>query len=81
VGLDLVTVAVAVFLPDGVAGRGQVANDAVGAALGDAHRGRDVAQPHARVMGDARQEARPCLVEKLQPSRLQMLPQILEMNC
>jgi hypothetical protein len=56
VGLDLVTVAAAVFLPDGVAGRGQVADDAVGAALGDAHRGRDVAQPHARVMGDAQQD-------------------------
>src|SRR6185369_2900569 len=54
-GLDLVAVAAAVFPLDGVAGRGQVADDVVGAALGDAHAGRDVAQPRARVMGDAQQ--------------------------
>jgi SUF system for Fe-S cluster assembly SufBD-like protein len=56
VGLDLVAVAAAVFLLDGIAGRGQVGDDAVGAALGDAHRGRDVAQPHARVICDAQQD-------------------------
>jgi hypothetical protein len=32
VGLDLVTVAAAVFLLDGIAGRGQAGDDAVGAA-------------------------------------------------
>ena len=35
-GLDLVAVAAAVFLPDQVAGLGQVSDGAVGAALGDA---------------------------------------------
>ena len=53
VRLDLVAVAAAVFPLHHVAGRGQVGDDAVGAALGDAHAGRDVAQPHAPVVGDA----------------------------
>jgi hypothetical protein len=34
-------------------GFGQVGGDAVGAVLGDIHAGRDVAQPRARVVGDA----------------------------
>jgi hypothetical protein len=55
VGLDLVAVAAAVFLVDGVAGCGQVGDDAVGAAFGDARAGRGVAQPVARVVGDAQQ--------------------------
>ena len=53
--LDLVAVAAAVFLLRHVADCGQVGDDAVGAALGDARAGRDVAQPHALVVGDAQQ--------------------------
>ena len=55
VGLDLVAVAAAVLVLDDVAGLGEVGDDAVGGALGDADSGRDVAQPHARVAGDAQQ--------------------------
>jgi hypothetical protein len=55
VRLDLVTVAAAVFGLDHVAGCGQVGDDAVGAALGDVQAGCDVAQPRARVAGDAQQ--------------------------
>ncbi len=51
----LVAVAAAVFLLRRVAGCGQVGDDAVGAALGAARAGRDVAEPHARVAGDAQQ--------------------------
>jgi hypothetical protein len=51
----LVTVAAAVFLLRRVAGRGQVGDDAAGAALGAARADRDVAEPHARVAGDAQQ--------------------------
>jgi hypothetical protein len=51
----LVSVAAAVFLLRRVAGRGQVGDDAAGAALGAARAGRDVAEPHARVAGDAQQ--------------------------
>jgi len=43
VRLDLVAVAAAVLLLDHVAGLGQLGDDAVGAALGDARPGRDVA--------------------------------------
>ena len=57
VRLDLVAVAAAVFLLHHVAGFGQVGDDAAGAALGDVHAGRDVAQPHARVVGDAQQHS------------------------
>ncbi len=45
VRLDLVAVAAAVFVLDDVAGCGQVRDDAVDAAVGDAQAGRDVAQP------------------------------------
>jgi hypothetical protein len=55
VRLDLVAVAAAVFPFHHVAGRSQVGDDAVRAALGDAHAGRDITQPHARVVGDAQQ--------------------------
>ena len=55
VGLDLVAVAAAVLLLDDVPGLGEIGDDAVGGALGDARPGRDVAQPHARVVGDAQQ--------------------------
>jgi len=55
VGLDPVAVAPAVLLPDQVAGLGEVGDGAVGAALGDAQAGRDVAQPRARVVRDAQQ--------------------------
>jgi hypothetical protein len=40
---------------DDVPGLGEIGDDAVGLALGDARPGRDVAQPHARVAGDAQQ--------------------------
>jgi hypothetical protein len=40
VRLDLVAVAAAVLLPDQVAGLGEIGDDAVGAALGDAQAGR-----------------------------------------
>ena len=52
-GLDLVAVAAAVLVLDHVTGGGEVGDDAVGAALGDAHSGGDVAQSGPRIMGDA----------------------------
>jgi hypothetical protein len=55
VRLDLVAVAAAFLLLDHVAGLGQVGDDAVGAALGDAQADRDVAQAHPRVVCDAQQ--------------------------
>src|ERR1700683_1415638 len=55
VRLDLVAVAAAVLLLDHVAGLGQLGDDAVSAALGDAQAGRDVAQPRAGVVCDAHQ--------------------------
>ena len=55
VRLDLVAVAAAVFLLHHVAGLGEVGDDAVGGALGDAQARRDVAQPRARVVRDAQQ--------------------------
>ena len=45
VRLDLAAVAAAVFLLRHAAGCGQVGDDAVGAALGAARAGRDVAEP------------------------------------
>jgi len=57
VGLDLVAVAAAVFLLDHVSGLGQVRDDPVRAALGDPQIGGDVPQSHARVLGDAQQDA------------------------
>jgi hypothetical protein len=65
VRLDLVAVAAAVFPLHHVAGRGQVGDDAVGAALGNAHAGRDVAQPHARAWA-MHSITRAWLVRKLQ---------------
>jgi hypothetical protein len=56
VSLNLVAVAAAVLLRDHVAGLGEVGNDAVGAAIGDAQAGRDVAQSRARVVGDVQQD-------------------------
>src|SRR5450755_355635 len=55
VGLDLVAVAAAVLMPEHVARLGEIGHDAVGSALGDAQAGRDVAQPHVRVLGDTQQ--------------------------
>ena len=52
---DLVAVAAAVFVLGDVFGLDEIGDDAVGGALGDARPGRDVAQPHARVVGDAQQ--------------------------
>ena len=56
VSLDLVAVAAAVSLGDHVTSFGQVGDDAVGAALGDAQAGRDVPQSCARVAGDVQQD-------------------------
>src|SRR5271155_40382 len=56
VSLDLVAVAAAVLVRDHVAGLGEVGDDAVSAALGDAQAGRDVAQPRVRVAGDVQQD-------------------------
>jgi hypothetical protein len=55
VGLNPVAVAAAVLLPDHVARLGEIGDDAVGAALGDAQAGRAAAQPRARVVRDAQQ--------------------------
>jgi hypothetical protein len=57
-GLDLVAVAAAVLALDDVPGLGEIGNDAVGGALDDARPGRDVAEPDARVVGDAQQHPR-----------------------
>jgi hypothetical protein len=65
--LDLVTVAAAVFVLDDVACRGQVGDDAVDTALGDAQPGGDVAQPQPRVAGDAQQH--PGVVGQETPGR------------
>jgi hypothetical protein len=50
------TPAAAVFLLHGVPGLGEIGDDAVGGAPGDARPGHDVAQPNARVVGDAQQQ-------------------------
>ena len=76
--LDLVAVAAAVLLLRHVADCGQVGDDAVGAALGDAQAGRDIAQPHGRVVGDAQQD--PGVVRKVQLSIFRRL-QFLDMYC
>jgi hypothetical protein len=52
-------------VPDDVPGLGEIGDDAVGGALGDARPGRDVAQPHARVVA-MRGSTRAWLVRKLQ---------------
>jgi hypothetical protein len=79
-GLDLVAVAAAVFVLDHVAGCGQAGDDAVGAAPGAVQAGRDVAQPRARVAGDAQQ--RPGVsVWKLQPVTLKTLSLFPEIYC
>ena len=54
-GSDLVVVAAAVLVFDDVPSFGEVSDDAIGGAFGDARPGRDVAQSHARVVGDAQQ--------------------------
>ena len=55
VGLDPVAVAAAVSLLHHVAGLGEVGDDAMSGALGDAQAGGDVAQPDPWVVGDAQQ--------------------------
>jgi hypothetical protein len=69
VRLDLAAVAAAVLLLDHVAGSGQAGDAAVGAALGDAQAGRDVAQLRARWRA-MRSNARAWLVRKLQLATL-----------
>ena len=57
----------AVLVLDDVPGLGEIGDDAVGGALGDTRPGRDVAQPHARVVGDAQQH--PGVVGQEAPAR------------
>ena len=54
--LDLVAAAAAVFVLDDVPGGGQVGDDAVGGAPGDAQGASDVPQSRARLAGDAQQD-------------------------
>jgi hypothetical protein len=80
VGLDLVAVAAAVFVLDYVAGIGEIVDDAMSSALGDAQAGRDVAQPGSRIAGDAQQN--PGMVGQETPGRhAQSVPLIHEMCC
>jgi hypothetical protein len=65
VSLDLVAVAAAVFLLHHIAGLSEVADDAVGGALGDVQAGSYVAEPQARV-GAMHSSTRAWLVRKLQ---------------
>jgi hypothetical protein len=53
---DLVAISPAPSLAQHVARVDEVGQDLVGGALGDADGGGDVAQPNARVMGDARKD-------------------------
>ena len=55
VDLDVVAVAAAVLVLDHISGVHQIGDNAEGGALGDAKRGRDLPQPHARVVRDAQQ--------------------------
>src|ERR1017187_4770261 len=64
--LDLVAVPAALFLLDDVAGLSKVSDDSVSASLGNADAGRDVAQPHARVVCYAQQH--PGVVGKKTPA-------------
>ncbi len=75
--LDLVTVAAAVFLLHHVTGCGQVGDDAAVMP----RPGRDVAQPHARVAGDAQQH--PGVAGRETPARrpFRTYPQFLEIYC
>src|SRR2546429_9480493 len=56
VGLDRVVVAAAVALARDVPGGGEVADDAMGGALGDPDRLADLAQADAGILGDAQQD-------------------------
>ena len=78
VRLDLVAVAAAVFLFHHIAGFGEVGDDAVGAALGDAQAGRDVAQSRARVMGDVQQH--PGVAGQETPARHPLKPISISRN-
>jgi hypothetical protein len=67
VSLDLIAVTAAVFLLHHIASVGEIGDDAVGAALGDAQAGRDVAQPDARLVGNTQQH--PGVISQETPSR------------
>src|SRR5260370_3119001 len=67
VRLDVVAVAAAVLLLDHVPGLDQVCDDAEGAAFSDVQAGRDVAQAHPWVMGDAQQD--PGVINQEGPAR------------
>ena len=58
--LDLIPVPPALFGLDQVARLSEVGHDPMGSALGDAQAGRNVAQAHVGVVGDAQQ--RPSVV-------------------
>src|SRR5579859_506132 len=80
VRLDVVAVAAAVLLLDDIAGRGQVVDDAVRTALGNAQAGCDVTQAHPRVVCDAQQH--PGVVGQETPAlHPESLSQFLEKYC
>jgi len=58
--LNVVAVPATVFALDDVPGFGQVRDDARGAAFGDGEGGRNIAEPHVGITGDA--EQRPTMV-------------------
>jgi len=79
VSLDLVAVAAAILVLDDISGLGEISDDAVGGAITDARPVRDVAQSHARVLGDAQQH--PGVVGQEAPVRhARNLPQIIAGN-
>jgi hypothetical protein len=78
--LDLVAVAASVFVLDGIPGCGQVSDDAVGAAVGDAHAG---AMSRNRAPGSwaMHSRTRAWLVRKLQLFTAYKLLHLLEISC
>ena len=62
--LDVIAVPAAVSFLHHVAGIGQIADDAVGTALGDPEGAGDLAQAHLRIVGDA-QEGPPVVGEEV----------------
>jgi len=55
---ELIVIAATVALPAEIAGGDQFGDDALGGTFGDAHLGRDIPEPHARVLCDAQQDMR-----------------------
>src|SRR6266480_3912577 len=80
VRLDLITVTAAVLLLDDIARLRQVSHDAEGAALGDPHRGSNIAQAHPRVTCHAQQH--PGVIGQERPlPHLSYCNTILETSC